>query len=219
MRLALLLALLACSTKKSEDKPAPVAALAPAEVQRAKDACKAILERAGWVETEAEVAAEVQSVDVTFEPDASKLGALQAFGLLARIVEAGPCHLEFFHATPGTDDVLYCIQKQIERRRRARKDSREPPRLWIVAAGRATTAMEELGFAADAAWPAGVYRCAPGFLVGLVVVSELPVVRETLLLRMFGAGRVLAAASAELGRLPADAPERSVVMPILLRFS
>ena len=92
------------------------------------------------------------------------------------------------------------------------------PRLWILTAGRPAKALDELGFVHDATWPWGVHRCAPGFLVKLIVVSDLPVTRDTLLLRVLGAGPVLKAAIAELAALPTDAPERSVVLPIVLRL-
>jgi hypothetical protein len=185
----------------------------------AKEAWSAILERAARVETESEVAADVQFVDLTYEPDPTKLAALEPFGLVARMVKEGPGLLEFFHSAPSVDDVLFCIQKQIERRRKRRDPAVDPaPRLWILTAGRPAKALDELGFAHDAAWPWGVHRCAPGFLVKLIVVSDLPVTRDTLLLRILGAGPVLKTAIAELAALPADAPERGVVLPIVLRL-
>ena len=64
----------------------------------------------------------------------------------------------------------------------------------------------------------GFYRCAPGFLVKLIVVSDLPATRDTLLLRVLGAGPVLKAALDEIAALPEDAPERGVVLPIVLRL-
>jgi hypothetical protein len=185
----------------------------------AKEAWSAILERAARVETESEVAADVQFVDLTFEPDPSKLAALEPFGLVASMVKEGPGLLEFFHSAPTVDDVLFCIQKQIERRRKRSDPAVQPaPRLWILAAGRPIKVLDELGFVHDAAWPWGVHRCAPGFLVKLIVVSDLPITRDTLLLRILGAGPVLKAALAELAALPADAPERGAVLPIMLRL-
>lgn len=52
----------------------------------------------------------------------------------------------------------------------------------------------------------------------LIVVSELPEVRDTLLLRLMGAGKTLMTAIAELDRLPPAAPERLLAMPIVLRL-
>jgi hypothetical protein len=52
----------------------------------------------------------------------------------------------------------------------------------------------------------------------LVVVSELAVTRDTLVMRLMGAGSVLKQAMAELMALPADAPERGVALPALLGY-
>ena len=52
----------------------------------------------------------------------------------------------------------------------------------------------------------------------LVVVSELPVARDTLLLRLLGAGQVLKQAIAELKELQEEATERMLALPILVRL-
>jgi hypothetical protein len=51
-----------------------------------------------------------------------------------------------------------------------------------------------------------------------VVVNELPVARDTLLVPLLGAGSVLKQAIAELHALPADASERRLALPVLLRL-
>jgi hypothetical protein len=51
-----------------------------------------------------------------------------------------------------------------------------------------------------------------------VVVNELPVTRDTLLVRLLGAGSVLKQAIAELQALPVEAPERRLALPVLLRL-
>jgi flagellar biosynthesis/type III secretory pathway protein FliH len=52
----------------------------------------------------------------------------------------------------------------------------------------------------------------------LVVVSELPKTRSTLLLRLLGAGRTFRDALQELERLPADAWEVRTSLPLLIRY-
>jgi Domain of unknown function (DUF4351) len=52
----------------------------------------------------------------------------------------------------------------------------------------------------------------------LVVVSELRVVRDTLLLRLLGAGEVLRQAIGELKALRAEDPMRSLALPLLVRL-
>lgn len=59
---------------------------------------------------------------------------------------------------------------------------------------------------------------APHLRVGLVVASELPRTRATLLVRLMAAGPLLAPATQELRALPANAPERAVAEKILLKF-
>ena len=73
-----------------------------------------------------------------------------------------PGLLEFFHSAPTVDDVLFCLQKKIERRRKRKDPAVDPaPRLWIVTAGRPVKALDELGFAHDAAWPWGFTDARP----------------------------------------------------------
>ena len=53
----------------------------------------------------------------------------------------------------------------------------------------------------------------------LVVVSELPVTRDTLLVRLLGAGSTLKHAIAELQALPAEAPERRLALPVCYAYA
>ncbi|MBX3230470.1 MAG: hypothetical protein KIT84_02945 [Labilithrix sp.] len=185
--------------------------------QLAKETWLAILAHGATVKEQLEVRARSQWVDLMYVPDPARLGELAAFGLAERLAAEGPGLLEFFHRAPSVEDVLRCMQKQIELRRR-RKSRREAPRLWLLCGGCPSKALRELGFVRDVDWPEGVYRGAPGFLVRLVVAGELPATRETLLLRLLGAGRVLRDAFAELRALPRDAPERGLALDIVLRL-
>jgi len=69
-----------------------------------------------------------------------------------------------------------------------------------------------------AGWPPGIYEGPPLLWTRLVVVNELPVTRDTLLVRLLGAGLALKQAIAELKELDAEAPERTLALPILLRL-
>jgi hypothetical protein len=74
---------------------------------------------------------------------------------------------------------------------------------------------------ADAApsFPAGVYVHGEDlYRVGIVVASELPRDRSTILVRLMAAGPALPAAIADLAALPEDAPERSVAEPIVVNL-
>ena len=68
------------------------------------------------------------------------------------------------------------------------------------------------------AWPSGYYADRITGRVRIVVVSQLPRTRDTLLLRLMGAGRTLRDAITDLGALPVDAPERILALPHLVRL-
>ena len=123
--------------------------------------------------------------------------------------------------------MLACLGKLIafrqlrlraHRKRSAREAPFVRPFLWILAAGRPAGVLAEIGASPAPGWPAGVYL-APGLLrVGIVVASELPRTRETLLVRLMAAGPLLKNAIEELGALPDDAHERAVAEQILLNL-
>ncbi|HSK00551.1 MAG TPA: hypothetical protein VK932_04895, partial [Kofleriaceae bacterium] len=104
-------------------------------------------------------------------------------------------------------------------RRRGRRRAFLEPFLWIVTAGAPNRILTRLAFGHVPGWPAGVYFFGDDILrVGIVVASELPRERSTLLVRLMAAGPLLAPAIAELRALPPDAPERAVAEGILLRL-
>ena len=122
--------------------------------------------------------------------------------------------------------MLACVGKLIAfRQKRAQSARRKKqtksdikPFLWIIAAGRPASVLAELGACSVEGWPRGVYFSPGLFRVGIVVASELPRERSTLLLRLMAAGPLLPQAIKELSLLPADAYERAVAEQILLRL-
>jgi hypothetical protein len=92
------------------------------------------------------------------------------------------------------------------------------PFLWIIAAGSPAATLEGLAVPGAPLWPPGVYLCPEILRCGIVVASELPRERSTLLVRLMAAGPGLRSAVEELAALPADAHERAVALPILLRL-
>jgi hypothetical protein len=91
------------------------------------------------------------------------------------------------------------------------------PIQWVISSGRPDAGIKGLGFRPTAGGPPGIYESPPLHYTRLVVVSELPVERDTLLVRVLGAGSVQKQAIAELQALPAEAPERRLALPVLLR--
>jgi len=175
---------------------------------------------AGVVETDAEVSPDARRIDVWFTP---RLGdseqVLLPLGLLGRFGRAA-CTLEAFHQTPGGLEVMDCVCKHhFFRRALAARDP--PPSLpvqWILSAGRPEEALAGLPLTPSAEWGAGIYEASRLMHTRLVVVAELPETRDTLLVRLTGAGRTFARAIAELRALPPDSPERTLALPILLRL-
>jgi hypothetical protein len=105
---------------------------------------------------------------------------------------------------------------------------------WIIAVGCPGSVLSSIAAVDAAGWPRGVYF-SPGVLsgpggavlagldgaggmlrMGIVVASELPRERSTLLVRFMAAGPLLKDAIADLNALPDDADERAVAEQILV---
>jgi Domain of unknown function (DUF4351) len=189
------------------------------------------LSRAGRAETEVEVVpAGAQRIDVYSVPDPALAGELADMGLLGEL-GAEPAMFEPFSDTPGLREVRACFRKQLvwhhelERRARAAAgdaagEDAEPPRpvpfpaIVILSPGRPETVLEAYRF--ETVRP-GLYTVAPGFAVRIVVLSELPRTRETVLMRL-GSEKLRADAIAEILRMPHDAWERKTAEPLLVKF-
>lgn len=174
---------------------------------------------AGAIETEAEVSPDAQRVDLWFNPDPARLSHLAPFGLLGRICRRA-CTLEAFHRPPGEAELLACLRKHLGFRHvlSLREPPPPAPLQWVISAGRPASAISGLRLQRSKRWGPGIYQAAPWLRTYLLVVNELPVRRDTLLVRLMGAGHVLRQAIAEIAALPEDAPERRVALPVLLRL-
>jgi hypothetical protein len=177
--------------------------------QFAKRALSVLLSPLGEVSTQVEIHGEVQAADVLFLPARDHEAERVRLGLLGRMAE-NACLLEPFHDTPGANEALDCLTKQLTLRRNlvreARKDGRTPeiPHLWILSAGRPETVLAGLGFHPLAGWPTGVWQAAPLLSTRLIVLRDLPETRATLPLRLLGAGPTVTRAIAELNALPSS---------------
>ncbi|HSN98890.1 MAG TPA: hypothetical protein VLS89_11415 [Candidatus Nanopelagicales bacterium] len=195
--------------------------------QYAKDTLCALLTPAGAVKTEQEVSADAQRVDLYFAPDAARAGTLGPLGLLGRLA-GRPCSLEHFHQPPSPAVLVGCLRKHLNfchvlslSSHSHSSDSSErlpTPTVWVLSSGRPTSGLSGLHMQRAKGWPAGCYLAAPVLHFGVVVLNELREVRDTLALRLLGTGATLRRAVAELRRLPPDALEVQVVLPIMLRY-
>ncbi|MEI7893032.1 MAG: hypothetical protein WCI05_08070, partial [Myxococcales bacterium] len=119
-----------------------------------------------------------------------------------------PCLIEIYARAPTAEDFRACLSKHLAYwRQRARKHEKEAeeakrlgnpaeafvePYLLIVAAGSPTGLRSKLRLVRASGWPKGVYFFRDDVLrVGLVVASELPRRRFTLLVRLMAAGPLL----------------------------
>ena len=173
------------------------------------------------VETDAEVVVDPRRIDLWFTPIAAcaSLPHRLDLGLLGRITNRAGT-IEFFHDTPNGKALASCLVKHGDFRHSLsrRKTRLPPPTQWVISSGRPDSGIAGLGFHPTIRWPAGVYSGPRLLWTRLVVVSELPVERNTLLLRLLGAGAVLQRAIAELRALPEDALERRLALPLLINL-
>jgi len=202
--------------------------------QFAKNILRDALSRACTSESEVEVLAAKQKIDVYSVPDPARAAEHAQLGLLGEL-SAEPSLFEPFHGTPTLAKVRRCINKQhtwhheLSRRAHAAagaatgdadvEESAQPavafPALVVISPGRPETMLDAYG--CQAVRP-GVYHAVWGLVLRVVVLAELPRTRETLLLRLLGAGRLLREALADLMALPGDAWEKTLTTPLLVHF-
>jgi len=171
----------------------------------------------GRVETEAEVTPDALRIDVWFVPHARRAHKVLApLGLLGRMAQMS-CTLEPYHRTPSGDQAADCIAKhRFFCRELARRRPRPPmPMQWILCSGRPSAALAGFCFRSSR-WGRGIYDGPALTRTRIVVVSELPRTRETLLVRLMGANQTLRLAIADVRALPPEAPERRLALPILV---
>ncbi|WP_437570791.1 hypothetical protein [Sorangium sp. So ce542] len=202
--------------------------------QFAKNMLRDGLSLVSAAETEVEVLAATQKIDVFSVPDPARDAERARMGLLGELA-AEPSLFEPFHGTPSLRQVRRCLRKQLtwhhelERRARAaagavvpEEDADAPlqppvafPALVVISPGRPETVLD--AYRCEPAQP-GVYHAVPGLVTRVVVLAELPRTRATLMLRLLGSGRVLREALADLAALPDDAWEKSIATPLLIHF-
>jgi hypothetical protein len=187
--------------------------------QFGKQMIRAALVSRGPVETDAEVPADTRRIDLWFTPDPACQPGHDHLGLLGRIT-TGPSTLELFHRTPSGEELAACLIKHGEFRHFLSLRNAPPPipTQWVISSGRPDSGIDGLWLRPMDGWPPGLYAGPPLLWTRVVAVNELPVGRDTLLLRLLGAGRVLKQAIDELKALPAEATERTLALPVLLRL-
>ena len=171
------------------------------------------------VESDVGVPADTRHIDLWVTPRDAHAAPPEGLGFLGRIT-SNVVTLEFFHNTPSGEELRVCLIKHGEFQHFLSRQKTLPPLpvQWVISSGRPDAGIDGLGFRPMMGGERGIYASPPLLYTGLVVVSELPTTRDTLLVRLLGAGSVLRQAIAELKALPDEAPERRLALPILLRL-
>jgi hypothetical protein len=138
-----------------------------------------------------------------------------------------PAMLEPFRNPPTREEIESCLHKGMgileEQRRRAKQEKRKlsedkQPRLWILGTSVYQPIIEEYEGRLHPDWPAGVYFLAKPFQTALVAINKLPVLPETLWVRLLGRGHTQKQAIEELLTLPRDDTRRSQALQLLVSW-
>lgn len=202
--------------------------------QLAKKVGKEALAASGPTIVQYEISRDAQHADLRHDPDPAREAERARLGLLGRIA-AVLCLIDVFGHAPDGAELRACLSKHfahweectrkgraLNKRRKEKGLPPEPfvePLLWIIAAEASAPMLRKIEARTADGWPPGVYFLgADVFRVGIVVASELPRDRSTILVRIMAAGPVLADAIRDLAALPADAHERGVAEDILVHL-
>jgi hypothetical protein len=186
--------------------------------QLGKQMLRAGLQGRGSFTLELEVSPEPQQVDGYFVPNLKQPSPVDGT-LLGRMTEQ-PCSFEIFSSPPDLLEVEACVRKHLNLRHIVRKQPDPPglPYQWILSAGKPVNALDAAWAREANNWPRGVYDLPPLNATSIIVLSELPENRSTLLLRLMGRGRTLERAVAELKTLSDDEFEKCIALPLLVRY-
>jgi hypothetical protein len=147
-------------------------------------------------EIDISVTSEAREIDLLFTPQAGCDPS--SLGLLGRIAQT-PCIIEPYRNPTDDEDIRICLMRlAIQEGELRRKANREKVRLakeaipfvWVVAPTMSQEFLGRFGASGRDDWPKGVYFLAEGLRTILVAVHQLPVVPETLWLRVLGRGKV-----------------------------
>ncbi|NJL83350.1 MAG: hypothetical protein HC890_11140, partial [Chloroflexaceae bacterium] len=191
--------------------------------QFSKQFLEEVLTPSSIVEISREVPAEPLLIDLWVTPAPERAQQRQNLGLLGRMV-ASPCALEPYRNAPSPEEVNRCILKAAwvtaESYRQAKRagnrlSGTELPQLWLFTPTASPALLESLGAKSQVSWPDGVYFSPDSLKIGIVVLHQLPVVEETLWLRLLGKGRTQERAISEVIALPVEDARRRPILKLL----
>ncbi len=195
--------------------------------QFAKEYLEELLTPLGTIRKSKKVKSEVQEIDVWFEPFSSPPPTELPLGLLGKMA-ATSCLFEPFRNPPTEVEIRSCLSKLYavhgEILRKAKRSNKtltvaELPFLWILTPTFSARMIEDFGTNSDESnWLTGVYFLAKSLKAGIIVIHQLPVIEDTLWLRVLGKGGTQKRAVEELVELPERNPFRENLLEILANW-
>ena len=190
-----------------------------------KEYLEELLSPLGSVRKSQKIQSEVLEVDIWFEPSLSSLSPDISLGILGKMV-SGISLFDAYQNPIDEDDIGSYILKSliaysdfVEETDQKEDNSPllEPPSLWILAPTCSSRIIEAAGAEESESenWTRGIYFLPPIFRTALVVIHQLPIVEETLWLRVLGRGNVQRQAVEELVDLPDNNPYKENLLEIL----
>ncbi len=194
--------------------------------QFAKEYLEELLTPLGTIRKSKKVKSEVQEIDVWFEPFSSPPPTELPLGLLGKMA-ATSCLFEPFRNPPTEVEIRSCLSKLyavhgdvLRKAKRSNKTLTEAelPVLWILTPTFSARMIEDFGTHSDESnWLTGVYFLAKSLKAGIIVIHQLPVIDDTLWLRVLGKGGTQKRAVEELVELPGN-PFRENLLEILANW-
>ena len=166
---------------------------------------------------------EAQQVDVWFMPQSRQ--SIPELGRLGQMTIA-PTLLEVFRNPLSDDDLFSCIEKlckvrgewkRTAKREKLKIQQPDHPQLWMIVPTASQERLRGCNVLPKEEWGDGFFFMGDTLRMGFVVVHQLPVVPETLLLRLLGKGSVQRQAISELLELP-EQPLKTVVLENLTKL-
>ncbi len=166
---------------------------------------------------------EAQQVDVWFMPQSRQ--SIPELGCLGKMTIA-PTLLEVFRNPLSGDDLFSCIEKlckvrgewkRTAKREKLKIQQPDHPQLWMIVPTASQERLRGCNVLPKEEWGDGFFFMGDTLRMGFVVVHQLPIVPETLLLRLLGKGSVQRQAISELLELP-EQPLKTVVLENLAKL-
>ncbi|MBD2488398.1 hypothetical protein [Aulosira sp. FACHB-615] len=190
--------------------------------QFAKDYLEELLTPYGEVQAARRVAGEVREIDVYFIPTQPS-NISETLGLLGQFATT-PALFEPFRNPAAATEICDCLLKLLEvrgdlQRQANRNNTRilesELPKLWILTPTASASLLSGFGANPKADFLPGVYFMADYLRTAIVAIHQLPIIPETLWLRIIGRGNVQKQAIDELEALSPDNPFRKAALELL----